>query len=65
MNYTMVKIEFCNYALTFDDLECWLELNEEEPFTTIVVGTISVRKINRAMPNKIYAQGAQKHNNIH
>ena len=46
MNYTMVKIEFCDYnaILTFDDLECWLKLNEEEPFTTIVVGTISVRK---------------------
>ena len=46
MNYTMVKIEFCDYniILTFDDLECWLELNEEEPFTAIVVGTISARE---------------------
>ena len=31
------------FFFTFDRLECWLDLNEEEPITTIVVGTVSVR----------------------
>ena len=46
MHTMMVKIEFCDYnvILTFDDLECWLELNKEKPFTAIVVGTISASK---------------------
>jgi hypothetical protein len=37
--------------LTFDDLECWLELNEEKPFTTIVVGTISISRDNIIIMN--------------
>ena len=55
----MVKIEFCDYnvILTFDDLECWLELNEEEPFTTVVIGTISASKERENKKKKKYAQG--------
>ena len=66
--YMMVKIEFCDYILTFDDLECWLELNEEEPFTTIVVGTISTSKEkkykNKTMPKSMLKEGVQKYNVI-
>ena len=54
----MVKIEFCDYnvILTFDDLECWLKLNEEEPFTAIVVSTISERENTKKYAKK-YTQG--------
>lgn len=42
--------------LTFDDLESWLNLNEEKSFTTIVVGTISVGERHKCIcGEKIHA----------